>query len=106
MIKNFSEEDVHKTLTAIMHPVIECNIVDLGLIKYVVLEGRQATITIAFPFIGVPVKELPIRGEIIRSVTETIKNLGLNVKIKIIEMNAEEFENFLAKERETWKSIK
>lgn len=99
-------KDIQTTLEQIKHPVIECNIVELGMIKNINFDNSTAIITIAFPFIGVPVKDLPVREQIIRLITEAVENLGLNVVINTIEMSKEEIQVFLEKEREMWERMK
>ena len=102
MTKNSSIEDIREILAQTKHPVIECDLIELGLIKDITLDRKQATITIAFPFTGLAEKEPSPHKFIIEDVTETIESLGLKVIIKITEMNKEELKKFLAKERETW----
>ncbi len=105
-IDKISIKDIQTILEQIKHPVIECNIVELGMIKNIDFDNNTATITVGFPFIGVPVKDLPARGQIIREVMATVKNMGLNVKISTIEMSKDELQLFLDKERETWEQMK
>ena len=105
MSTNISIEDVREILTQTKHPVIECDLIDLGLIKDLVLDGRQATITIAFPLTAFDEMHLSVHEFIIQDVTETVESLGLKVNIKTTEMSKEELKKFLAKERETWNNF-
>jgi len=105
-MSNISEKDVHKELSQIVHPVIECNIVELGIIRDITLNDNIATITIAFPFIGVPAKDLPVRNQIINDVKQSIESLGLKFHLKQTEMTPEEFKTFLAHEQQTWDRLK
>jgi metal-sulfur cluster biosynthetic enzyme len=101
-----TNKDIQTTLEQINHPVIDCNIVELGMIKNINFDNSTAIITVVFPFIGVPVKDLPVREQIIRLITEAVENLGLKVEINTIEMSKEELQVFLEKERETWERLK
>ncbi len=102
---NISEQDVHKALCQITHPVIDCSIVKLGVIRKITIKNYIATITLAFPFLGVPAKDIPIRSQIINDVKQSVENLGLKLQLKQVEMTSEELKTFLAIEKETWKDI-
>ena len=104
-MSSISEKEIHEILTQIQHPVVECNIVKLGIIKRISLEGNTATITMAFPFIGAPANDISVRKEIINEVKKSIETLGLQLNLEQIEMTPEEFKTFLAIERETWEHI-
>ncbi len=102
---NISEQDVHKALSQIRHPVIDCNIVELGIIRTITIENNLAGITMAFPFIGALANDISIRKEIINEVKKAIEHLGLKFQLKQMEMTPEEFKTFLALEKKTWKDI-
>ena len=104
-MSNISDQDVHKALSQVRHPVIERNIVELGIIKKITIKNYIATITLAFPFLGVPAKDIPIRSQIINDVKQSVENLGLKLQLKQVEMTSEELKTFLAIEKETWKDI-
>ncbi len=104
-MSSISEEEIQKALTQIKHPVIECDIVKLGIIKRISIEGITASITMAFPFTGAPANDISVRKEIINEVKKSIETLGLQLNLKQIEMTPEEFKAFLAIEKETWKHI-
>jgi len=105
MMENITKEDIRKILAQVMHPVIKCNLVDLGIIKDISIDGDIATITMAFPFVGIPAKDISIRDQIVNSLRESIKKLGVKVELKQTEMNDEEFKAFLEIERKTWKNM-
>ena len=102
---NISEQDVHKALSQVTHPVIDCSIVKLGIIRNIVIKNNIAVITMAFPFIGAPAKDISIRNQMINDVKQLIENLGLKFQLEQTEMNSEEFKTFLAIEKESWKDI-
>ena len=104
-MSRISEQNIHKALSQIRHPVIDRNIMELGIIRTVKIENNVAVITMAFPFIGAPAKDISIRNQMINDVKQLIENLGLKFQLKQAEMTPEEFNRFLAIEKETWKDI-
>jgi len=104
-MSNISEQDVHKALCQIMHPVIDCSIVKLGIIRNITIKNNIAMITMAFPFLGVPAEEIPVRNQIINNVKQLVENIGLKFQLEQTEMTPEEFETFLAIEKKSWKDI-
>ena len=53
----FSPPDVEQALSKVMHPEIDCRLVDLGMIKDVVCEEDKVGLTLKLPFLGIPIKE-------------------------------------------------
>ena len=102
---NISEQDIHKALSQVTHPVIDCSIVKLGIIRKIMIKNNIAVVTMAFPFLGVPAKDIPIRSQIINDVKQSVENLGLKFQLKQVEMTSEEFKAFLAIEKEAWEGI-
>ena len=102
---NITEQDVHKALSQVTHPVIDYSIVKLGIIKKIVVKNNIAVITMAFPFIGAPAKDISIRNQMINDVKQSVENLGLKFQLEQTEMTSEEFKTFLAIEKESWKDI-
>lgn len=93
------EKSVHRALRQMMHPEINHNLVDLGMIKNVIVEGNKVVLTLTLPFMHVPIKE-----ELMRSVRNAIKKLSADAKIeiKLAEMNEKERANFMKMAREAW----
>jgi metal-sulfur cluster biosynthetic enzyme len=98
MAKNISREDVHQAVAEVTHPTIDRTLVELKMIKDIAVKDDRLTLTLALPFLGVPIKDY-----LINSVREAVKKLGLEVEIKMTEMNQEELQAFLAMEQESWK---
>ena len=98
MSKNISEQDVRTVLAWVKHPMIDRTLLDLGVIKDISVENNKVKITLAFPFPNIPIKE-----QLIDSVREPITKLGAEVEVKLIVMNQEELQKFLAMEQEAWK---
>ena len=102
---NISERDIHKASCQVTHPVIDCSIVKLGIIRHIMIKNNIAVITMAFPFIGAPAKDISIRNQMINDVKQSVENLGLKFQLEQTEMTSEEFKTFLAIEKESWKDI-
>ena len=93
------EEDVRKVVSEVMHPVINCTLVELGIVKDItVTDNNKALITMAFPFPNIPIKDL-----LVNSVSEPLKKLGIEVEVKITLMSEKEVQAFLAMEAANWK---
>ena len=98
MAKNISEEEVRQALAEVMHPAIDRTLVELGMIKNITVRNNRAALTLLLPFPNIPIKDY-----LANSVREAVMKLGLEVKIKIGQMNQEEVQSFLAMEQEGWK---
>ena len=105
MVKNISKENVRRAVIRIMHPVIERNLGELGIIKDISVNAENVNITMALPFVGISDKDISIREQVVNSVREAIKKLGGKIELKQTEMDQAELQAFLAMERETWKSM-
>lgn len=98
MAKNISEEEVRKAIMEVKHPAIDCTLVDLGIVKDIKINGIKVEVTIAFPVLNIPIRDM-----IIDSVKEPITKLGVESEIKEIIMTSKEREVFLDKEQKNWK---
>lgn len=94
----FLKKSVHKVLMQVMHPEINHNLVDLGIIKNIV-GNNKVVLTLKLPFMYVLIKE-----DLIRSIKEAITKLNVDVKveIKIAEMNQKERARFMSMARGAW----
>lgn len=99
-MKKFSQEDINKALSKVMHPEIRYSLVDLGLIKEVVVEENMVSLILNLPFL-----EIPIKDYLIQIIKETLINLGkdVEVEIKLGQMNQRERDEFMKKAKEGWK---
>lgn len=99
MTKNVSKKSVHKVLIEMMHPEINHNLVDLGMIKNVIARNNKVVLTLKLPFVNVPIKE-----DLIRRIKEAITKLNADVKIeiKLAEMSQKERTKFMTMTREAW----
>ena len=96
----FSQPDVEQALSQIMHPEINYSLVDLGMIKNVICEGKRVDLTLKLPFLQVPVKDL-----LITSIKKTLADLdnSIQVEANIEEMSQEERDNFTKMAKKGWK---
>lgn len=94
MSREVSEKNVHEALETVMHPEIDASLIELGMIKDVVVKRDKVIVTLALPFLGVP-----IRDYLVNITREAIMRLGVEANVKIAEMNREELQTFLAIER-------
>jgi metal-sulfur cluster biosynthetic enzyme len=99
-MSKFSQPDVEQALSKIMHPEINYSLVDLGIIKNVICEGKKVDLTLKLPFLQVPVKDL-----LITSIKKALADLGNSVQVEanIEEMSQEERDNFTKMAKEGWK---
>jgi metal-sulfur cluster biosynthetic enzyme len=95
---NISEEDVRSVLARVNHPMIDRNLLELGIIKHIAVEQRKVKVTLAFPFSNIPIKD-----HIIHSVREPLQKLGAEIDLELTVMNHEELQKFLAMEQDAWK---
>jgi metal-sulfur cluster biosynthetic enzyme len=100
MTKNISEEDVHQAINQVMHPAINCTLVELGMVKDIALNDDEVTLTLALPFPTIPVS---IKDYLVNSLHQAVMKLGAKIEVTVAEMNQEERLSFLAIEQENWK---
>jgi len=95
-----STEDVTQAIANVMHPAIDRSLMDLGMIRDIVLKGADASLNLVIPFPGIP-----ILAFLEKRLKESVKPLGVNLTIRIEDMNQEEIQKFLAMEKEAWKGL-
>ncbi len=102
MTENISQEDVRQAVGEVMHPAISRTLVELGMVKDITLEHGKVTLTMALPILGIPAS---VKDYLVNSLREAVMGLGAEAEVKIIEMNQEERQAFLAMEWESWKGL-
>ena len=102
MTRNVSKEDVLRAVEQVMHPAISRSLVDLGMAKDITMEHGKVTLTLALPFLDIPVS---IKDYLVNSLRKVVTDLGAEVEIRITGMNREEQQTFLAMEQESWKGL-
>jgi Mrp family chromosome partitioning ATPase len=93
MSRQISEEEVRQALAQVMHPEIARSLVDLGMIKAVTVENGKVGVTVALPFLNVPIKD-----GLLGSVREAVERLdaSLGVEVEAVEMSQKERAGFMA----------
>ena len=97
-MNDISEEKVRNAVAQVKHPAIDRTLMELGILKDITVEGDTVFVTLAFPFPGIPIREL-----LIESVRKPVEELGAKVEVKTTVMTAEELQAFLAMEQEAWR---
>jgi metal-sulfur cluster biosynthetic enzyme len=92
-----SEEEVRQTVAKVRHPEIDRTLVELGMIKDIAVRDNKVILTMVLPFLGIPIKDY-----LVRSVQEAVTKLGVEIVVKLAEMNQEERDVFLAVAQENW----
>ncbi|NCF75541.1 MAG: DUF59 domain-containing protein [Xanthomonadaceae bacterium] len=99
-MKKILEKDIRKVLSKEKHPEINSSLIELGIIKNINIKNDLVLVVLAFPFLGIPIKE-----DLINIVKKSIWSLNKDIKVKtkIVEMNEEEKNKFMEKAKEGWK---
>ncbi|RLD67815.1 MAG: metal-sulfur cluster biosynthetic enzyme [Bacteroidetes bacterium] len=90
--------DVANAITKVMHPAINYPLTELGIVTDIELEDNKVTLVFAFPF-----PNIPIADQLINSIEQPIKELGLEMEHSIRIMSVEEKVTFLQLETAGWK---
>jgi len=99
MANNISEQNVREKVAEVMHPAINCSLLELGMVKNIEIKNGIIKIEVAFPF-----PNIPIEGYLINSVKKAIEAFGAEIEIETAVMNKEGLQKFLALEKENWRS--
>jgi Mrp family chromosome partitioning ATPase len=88
-----TDRQILDALRGVMHPEMERNLVELGMIKDARVQNERPTVTLALPF-----KEIPIKDDLVRRVREAVSKLdaGREVLVELVEMNQQERAAFMA----------
>ncbi|RLF64069.1 MAG: hypothetical protein DRN31_01075 [Thermoplasmata archaeon] len=98
--EKMSEEEVKEVIGKVMHPEVDASLVELGMVENVEVKGNKVSLTMVFPFAGVPIKYM-----LIESVKEPLEKLGLEVEITERTMSQDELQKFFKMEQEKWKGM-
>ena len=98
MVNNFSEEYIRKEVANVKHPMINCSLVELGIVKNIEINKGTVIITLAFPILNIPIADY-----LIEMVKESIEEIEAPVEIETVAMNKKELRKFFALEKENWK---
>ena len=101
MANNFSKEYIRSEIGNVMHPTINCSLVELGVVKNIEIKPGRVIITLALPFAEVPDS---IKNYLEDSLREAIEEVETAVEIQTEIMSKEELKKFLVLEKEKGKS--
>jgi Mrp family chromosome partitioning ATPase len=89
-----TREKVMDALRRVMHPELERDLVELGMIQEVTAQDSQVTVVLALPFIEVPIKE-----DLVRAAQEAAQTVDpkLRVRVRPVEMSQRERAAFMAR---------
>jgi metal-sulfur cluster biosynthetic enzyme len=99
-MKKISQDDIKKVLSEVIHPEINYNLVDLGMIGDVVIKENKVTLTLKLPLLEVPIKDYLI--QIIKEALISLQE-NLEVEVKLDQMSQQERDEFMKKAKEGWK---
>jgi metal-sulfur cluster biosynthetic enzyme len=94
---NISKEEIHQAVAKVRHPEIDRTLVELGMIKDIAVGDDRVTLTMALPFLAIPIKDY-----LVHSLQEAVRKLGVEIEVKLTEMNQEERDAFMAMARAGW----
>jgi len=94
------KNEILTKLKKVMHPAINLNLVDLGIVSDVEIKNKKIIITMAFPALGIPIKDV-----LLSLVREPLVSLKKEIDFKIREMTEEEKANFFNLEHANWKGM-
>jgi metal-sulfur cluster biosynthetic enzyme len=97
MTNTISKEEIHQAVAEVRHPEIDRTLVELGMIKDIAIVNDKVILSMALPFMGVPIKDY-----LVHSVEEVVTKLGVDIEVKLTEMNKEERDAFMAMAQEGW----
>ena len=88
-----TSKQVFDALRGVMHPEIKRNLVELGMIKDVSIEDGKVTLTLALPFMNIPIKD-----DLVRMVKGAVARLDatLQVEVNLTEMSQQERAAFMS----------
>jgi len=97
MTNNISKEEIYQAVAKVRHPEIDRTLVELGMIKDIAIGDDKVILTMAMPFMGIPIKDY-----LVHSVEEVVTKLGVEIEVKLTEMSKEERDAFMAMAQEGW----
>ena len=95
-----TKQDILNAISGVQHPAITNSLLNLGIVKDVELINNVANIVFAFPF-----PNIPIADQLVYSIYEPIKAIGVDFNYDIVDMTEEEKAKFMQLETEGWKGM-
>lgn len=90
-----NEKTIRDKLRSVIHPELERNLIQLGMIEAITLQG-ESDVTIA---LKLPYKEIPIKDQLIQNIKKAIEALDEagKVAVETVEMNQQERAAFMGR---------
>ena len=95
-----SKQNIINAISDVQHPAIANSLLNLGIVQNIELEDNTAVVTFALPF-----PNIPIIDQLINSISQPIKALGLEFMHLTVMMTEEEKAKFMQLETEGWKGM-
>ena len=95
-----TKQNIIDAISGVQHPAISNSLLNLGIVKEVELNNNVANIIFAFPF-----PNIPIADQLVYSIYEPIKAIGVDFNYDIVDMSEEEKAKFMKLEAEGWKGM-
>jgi len=88
-----TDEQVLAVLRKVMHPELERDLVELGMIRNVAVEDSRIAVTLALPFLDVPIKD-----DLVDQVRDalTAADPGAQIAVELVEMSQQERAAFMS----------
>jgi Mrp family chromosome partitioning ATPase len=92
-----TREQAMGALRQVMHPELERDLVELGMIQDVVVQDSRVSVSLALPFL-----EVPIADDLVRATREAVQKVdpALQVEVRPIEMSQRERAAFMARSQQ------
>ena len=103
MIENVTENSIHEAIQQVEHPAIASSLVDLGMIRDVVYNSEDKTVSLA---LVLPVLNIPqnVRDYMVNSLYQALKSVDVELtEVNVAQLTEEERQVFLALEQQNWR---
>jgi len=103
MIENVTENSIYLAIQQVEHPAIASSLVDLGMIRDVVYNSEDKTVSLA---LVLPVLNIPqnVRDYMVNSLYQALKSLDVELtEVNLAQLTEEERQVFLALEQQNWR---
>ena len=103
MIENVAENSIHEVIRQVEHPAIASSLVDLGMIRDVVYNNEDNTVslTLVLPVLTIPQN---VRDYMINSLYQALKSVHVELTgVNLVQMTEEERQVFLELEQQNWR---
>lgn len=97
MANNIPEEEIRQAVAEVRHPEIDLTLMELGMIDDITISDDRVIITMALPFLGIPIKDY-----LVNSVHRAVAKFGMEIEVKLTEMNQEHRDIFMTMSQESW----